>query len=251
MPPVRTPAIILATHPYSETSRIVRLATRDHGVQSAIAKGARRPKSRFGAALQVLSSGEAEFLLSDRRDLHTLTAFDVSRVPVELTADLGRYSTAMALAEVMLRVAPAEPHPEAFDVLEGGLAALSQVSPQGAALGVHLLWQLVGALGFAPSLDTCVRDARPLGDGRLAFSAPEGGGLCPVCARSAEVTDLPAEARLALARLMAPTGVLPDLDGRNTAAHRRLVARYIRLHLAEGAALPALEFWQREGWVRP
>src|SRR5439155_456488 len=48
---VTTPAVVLRTYPYSETSKIVRLATRDLGVQSAIAKGVLRPKSRFAAAL--------------------------------------------------------------------------------------------------------------------------------------------------------------------------------------------------------
>src|SRR2546428_381444 len=46
---VTTSAVVLRTYPYSETSKIVRLATRDLGVQSAIAKGVLRPRSRFAA----------------------------------------------------------------------------------------------------------------------------------------------------------------------------------------------------------
>ena len=74
---VTTPAIVLSSLRYSETSKIVRLATRDHGVQSAIAKGALRPQSRFGAALQLLSEGQAQFLTKEHRELHLLTAFDL------------------------------------------------------------------------------------------------------------------------------------------------------------------------------
>src|SRR5256885_2326812 len=48
---VTTSAVVLRTYPYSETSKIVRLATRDLGVQSAIAKGVLRPRSRFAAGL--------------------------------------------------------------------------------------------------------------------------------------------------------------------------------------------------------
>src|SRR5512143_3373997 len=124
MPLVSTPAIVLSAMRYGETSKIVRLATRDHGVQSAIAKGALRPRSRFGAALQVLSTGQAQLLLSERKDLHTLTAFDLTSLPVTITRDVSRYATATVLAEVMLRFAPAEPHPESYDVLVGALAAL-------------------------------------------------------------------------------------------------------------------------------
>jgi DNA repair protein RecO (recombination protein O) len=249
MPLVSTPAIILTTLRYSETSKIVRLATRDHGVQSAIAKGALRPRSRFGAALQVLSGGQAQLILSDRRDLHTLTAFDLVTLPLSLADHVGRYATATALAEVMLRVAPAEPHPEAYDVLEGALSRLATApADRLPALGLSLLWRLTAALGFAPALESCVRDGRALGAGELVLSAPEGGALCAVCARGTEATVLPADARLALEQLTADSGPLPSLDLRNAAAHRRLLARYIRYHLAEEATLPALEFWQAAAW---
>src|SRR4029079_16665311 len=104
---VITPAIVLSALRYSETSKIVRLATREHGVQSAIAKGAMRPRSRYGAALQVLSEGQAQYLAKEHRALHVLTAFDLQQLHVSLAADLSRYATASALAEVMLRFAPA------------------------------------------------------------------------------------------------------------------------------------------------
>lgn len=249
MPLVSTPAIILSTLRYGETSKIVRLATRDHGVQSAIAKGALRPRSRFGAALQVLSGGQAHLLMAERRELHTLTGFDLGIFPVGLAREVGRYATAVALAEMMLRVAPAAPHPEAYEVLERALAELasapSELLP---ALAVRVVWQLVGALGFAPALETCVRDGRPLPAGDLPFSVADGGALCGPCARSAEVTRLPESARAALRQLTLDPEPLPVLDPRNAAAHRRLAARYVRYHLAEGASLPALEFWQTHAW---
>ena len=123
MPLVSTPAIVLSALRYSETSKIVRLATREHGVQSAIAKGALRPKSRFGAALQLLSEGQAQYLTKEHRELHVLTAFDLQHLHVGLAADLERYATASALAEVMLRFAPPDPHPESFDVLRDALGS--------------------------------------------------------------------------------------------------------------------------------
>src|SRR5919202_2536104 len=98
MPLVTTPAIVLSALRYGETSKIVRLATLEHGVQSAIAKGALRPKSRFGAALQLLSDGIAHLVMKEHRELHLLTGFDLGRVPIGLTARLDRYATASALA---------------------------------------------------------------------------------------------------------------------------------------------------------
>jgi DNA repair protein RecO len=68
MSQLSTPAIILAAFRYGETSKIVRLATESAGVQSAIAKGALRQKSRFGAALQVLSEGTAHLIIHPHRE---------------------------------------------------------------------------------------------------------------------------------------------------------------------------------------
>jgi DNA repair protein RecO (recombination protein O) len=246
-----TPAIVLSTLRYSETSKIVRLATRDHGVQSAIAKGALRPRSRFGASLQVLSEGQAQYLAKEQRELHVLTAFDLQHLRVGLAADLGRYATASVLAEVMLHFAPADPHPESYDLFRDALDAL-ETAPAGEveALGFRVLWHLVSVLGFAPSLDACVRDGALLpDDGALPFSTREGGALCPACAAQHGATRLPAAARRDLAALLDSEAALPLLDDRHGAAHRRLLARYVRYHLGEGAELPALDFWQRRPWI--
>jgi DNA repair protein RecO (recombination protein O) len=251
MPLVSTPAIVLSALRYSETSKIVRLATREHGVQSGIAKGALRPKSRFGAALQLLSEGQAQLLVKENRELHILTAFDLRRLHVGLAADLERYAVACALAEVMLRFAPSDPHPESFDLLQHALQELEIASEDAVeALGFRLLWQLVSVLGFAPSLDACVVDGTLLPPaGPLPFSTRDGGALCPTCASRQGTTQLPARDREDLVALLDPKAALPALDVRHGAAHRRLLARYIRYHLAEGAELPALEFWMQRSWA--
>ena len=246
---VTTPALILSTLRYSESSKIVRLATREHGVQSAIAKGALRPRSRFGASLQVLSEGAAHLIILQRRELQLLTAFDVGRVHLGLAGDLTRYSTAMAMAEVMLKFAPPDPDPGVFDFLVSALGVLEEATADEIdALGLRLLWLLVSALGFAPALEACVRDGNPVREtGELAFSTHEGGALCAVCATRFTAARLPAQARVDLAALLDPGSPLPLLDATHAAAHRRLLARFITHHLGEGSALPALTFWEHQG----
>jgi DNA repair protein RecO (recombination protein O) len=251
MPQLDTPAIVLSAIRYSETSKIVRLATRDHGVQSAIAKGALRPRSRFGAALQSLSEGQARLLVKDHRELHTLASFDLLRLHVGLAGDLVRYATASALGEVMLRFAPADSHPESYDLLRQALEALEFAAPAELdPLGLRALWLLISTLGFAPTLSSCVRDGTVLPpDGGLAFSAREGGALCPGCAAGHAATQLPAEARADLRALMDADAALPRLDHRHAESHRRLLSRYVHHHLSEGSELPALDFWLRRPWL--
>src|SRR5258705_12222535 len=109
MAPVATPAVVLQTFRYSETSKIVRLATRDYGVQSAIAKGVLRPRSPFGAALETLSEGVAQLYHKETRGLQTLAAFDVIQLRRDVAADLGGFAGATALADEVLYMAPSAP----------------------------------------------------------------------------------------------------------------------------------------------
>ncbi|HEX9165424.1 MAG TPA: DNA repair protein RecO [Gemmatimonadales bacterium] len=248
-----TEAIVLSSIRYGETSKIVRLATRDAGVLSAIAKGALRPRSRFGAALQVLSRGQAHLLPSRTGDLYQLTAFDLLHLPAGLGEGMARYTGAAALTELVQRITPAESHPEVFEALQAGLEALEAADPDRAGvLTLQALWRVVSLLGFEPALDACVFDGIVISPGQpLPFSAREGGALCEACARTHAVRVLPAEDRATLTALVHGRGPPPDLDSRHERAHRRLAAQFIRHQLAEGSDLPALEVWEGQGWEPP
>ena len=246
MPLVSTRAVILHTFPYGETSKIARLVTRDHGVQSVIAKGARLPKSRYGGRLQVLSEGIAQFYFKPHRDLHTLSAFDVGVERHELARDVARYAAGAALAELIMRCSPAEPHPEIFDLVVRELDRIVSVPKgelEGTALGA--LWAVIAALGFAPRVDTCARDGGKLPAGRVTFSVADGGFLCAACARGMKMTALGPPDRAVLERLIAglgdPIGAIPP---RHAAAHKRLLVLFVERHVAEDRELRALTFWQ-------
>ncbi len=253
MAPVTTRAVVLQTWRYSETSKIVRLATRELGVQSAIAKGALRPRSPFGAGLELLSEGVAQLYHRDTRDLQILGAFELIALRRGLARGVARFAGAATLAEILLRMAPPAPLPAAFDALVDGLEALVHAPDAGVdAAALRAAWQVLSALGFEPSLARCARDGTPIAydtEAPVRFSIPEGGALCEECAAAAPVTTLPPGAYRdlrALADLAAP---LPALDdAAHAAAHRRLIARFIRHHYGESGSLHALDFWTRRPW---
>lgn len=252
MSTVLTPAIVLSAMRYGESSKIVRLATRDLGVQSAMAKGALRPRSRFGAALHLFSEGVAHVVPARRSDLHTLAAFEVATLRLGLASRMDRFATANLLAEIVLRFAPAAAHPPSFGLLRDALTAL-EITPEAAIepLGLRMLWQLVSVLGFEPALDRCARDDAPLPPAlALHFSAADGGLLCPRCAAGEQGPRLGADDRAALCALAVPGAELPALGDRHLAAHRRLFSRYLQYHLGEGRVLPALGFWEQRAWER-
>ena len=250
---IQSDAIVLSAIRYGETSKIVRLATRDHGVISAIAKGASRPKSRFGGALQVLSNGLAHWIPPRHGELNTLTAFDLARLPIRLGESLPRYAAALALSEMVHRFVSTEPDPIVFEGLATALSLIENAPDFDVeAVGIRALWAVLGVLGFSPAVEACVLDGTVVAAGeRFAFSASDGGALCDQCAHSRAAHWLERSDYEDLIALLDGDAALPALDQRHATAHRRLVARFVQHQVAEGADLPALEFWLREPWVSP
>ena len=250
MPPVRTEAVVLHVFDYLETSRIFRLATREAGVQTVLARGARRPKSRYGTALDLFASGTAEIYVKAGRDLHTLAGFDVTRSRGELAADLERFTAASAIAELTTRFATGEAHTELYDALVSTLDAIAD-APASASIDAALggAWQLVARLGFAPSLDTCASCHTVLPDNAPAsFSHPAGGVLCRRCASLGGASRLlPPDARAALQAWMSGL-VHPAGDDLARRAHQRLLREFLSEHLADGRPLRAYDVWEHHGW---
>jgi DNA repair protein RecO (recombination protein O) len=250
MPVHRTEAVVLHVFDYLETSRIVRIATREMGVQSVLARGARRSRSRYGSALDLFASGTAEVSTKPGRDLHTLVSFDVRRARPGLAAELGRFTGASALAELALRFSSEETHPALFDTFVSALDALD-AAVEGETIDVSLgyAWRIVGELGFAPSLDHCASCETVVPSEDVApFSHRAGGVLCRGCARLEPVhRALPATARATLGEWLAGA-TLPGLDAGERRAHQRLLREFLREHLVDGRPLRAFDVWERERW---
>ena len=245
MPPVVTEAIVLHVFNYSESSRILRLATREAGVQSVMARGARASQRRFGSAVDLFAEGEVQYEARSGRDLHTLSRFDVVRSRVALGTSLDRFEGASALAEVMLRVAAEDETPAtAFDALRAGLDSIAS-DRDAMVASIRAIWQLLGAIGFTPALEGCVQcDAELAPDVDVSFSAEAGGVLCADCASHSSARRLPASARQQIAAwLQGSDEAENDMDVLTGAAHRRLLRLFVHAHLTDGRALRAFDAW--------
>jgi DNA repair protein RecO (recombination protein O) len=243
--PVVTLAIVLHAFNYSESSRILRLATREAGVQSVIARGARASQRRFGSAVDLFAEGEVQYDVRAGRDLHTLSRFDVLRSRAVLGSSLARFEGASALAEVMLRVAGDDDTPAAaFDALRDGLDAIC-VEQEPTVATIRTIWRLLGALGFTPALDACLQCDRPFSPALdVAFSAEAGGTLCDSCAAGGRVRRLPSAARRQIRHWLelAALGV-QAMDLPTERAHRRLLRSFVHAHLTDGRPLRAFDSW--------
>ncbi len=243
MPLISTEAVVLQSYTYSETSKILRLLTRSHGVRSVIAKGALRPRSQYGGVLEPFSVGTASIYLKEGRDLHTLSGFDLIRTGQALGRDLIRFGTAALVAELVLRTGSEEADPALFEQLLGALVRI-ETAPADLreAVGLGEAWAIIARLGFAPIVDHCIGCDRPLEmEEESTFDYAAGGPRCMDCAGGAGSVGgraLPGHARQTLARFV--RGEAMQLD--RTAAHWALLTRFLSYHLADGGAIRSLQF---------
>jgi DNA repair protein RecO (recombination protein O) len=78
-------ALVLRTYKLGEADRIVVFLTRDRGKKRGVAKGARRPRSRFMGTLEPLSEVRVAYFEKEQRELVGLNYAEVVRSPLRLT----------------------------------------------------------------------------------------------------------------------------------------------------------------------
>lgn len=250
MPPFVTEAIVLHAFDYLESSRIIRLLTREAGVQSVLARGARKSRGRYGSAMDLFAEGAAQLYVKPNRELHNLAGFEISRTRSELAEDIGRFTAASTIAELALRFGGESATPELYDTVADVLDRIARSAPERTIEdGLAACWRIVSVLGFTPELSSCALCHTPLRDADEAtFSHSSGGIVCPACSRLAPGgRKLPPGARAAIRKwLEGDESVhLSDAEARS---HQRLLREFLSAHLDDDRPLRAFAVWEHERW---
>jgi DNA repair protein RecO (recombination protein O) len=186
--PLKTEAIVLRSIRYGEADRILHMYTPGHGRLSAIAKGARRARSRFGARLEPFLHIRV-MLHEGRGDLHTVTGVDTVAVHGGLRDHAATLDAAARACDAVTRLfETSDPHPEVFRLLANELALL-HADPAQARPGNGLAFRLklLLAAGIVPQLAACALcgETEHLG----GFSGSAGGVVCNSCEAAAFPLD--------------------------------------------------------------
>jgi len=242
---VTSEGIVLKTHALGETSRIVVVYTREHGMVKLVAKGARKTPSRFGYALEPLTRGRYVYYLKTDRDLHLLSQADTLAPTGSRIQDLERLAHAEAALELIDRLVwGEEPHAELFELLAAVLEAVPTAPPAALpALTIAFELQVASLLGYRPRLDACAECGGTLSPRRL-FSPGRGGLLCDRCAGEEPGTlALSADALAGLSLLLTrPVGEAGEyFEVRRAGEILRVVEAFLRHHFQRFKGLRSLE----------
>src|SRR6478609_5726672 len=186
--PLKTEAIVLRSIRYGEADRILHLYTPGHGRISAIAKGVRRARSRFGARLEPFFHVRA-MLHEGRGDLYTVTSVDTVATHSALRDHAATLDCAARACDAVARLfETTSPHPEVFALLAKQLALLcadpARAVPE---TGLAFRLKLLLAAGIMPHLGACAGCGEP--EHLQGFSAAAGGVVCGSCEAAAFPLD--------------------------------------------------------------
>jgi DNA repair protein RecO (recombination protein O) len=169
-----------------EADRLLTLLSAEKGKITAVAKGARRPRSKL-ASLQLFTL--ATLQLSAGKSFEVITQALIRLSFPSLRADLPRFAYAGYFAELADAFSETEQkNHRLFDLTVAAIALLERgVDPERLAREFEL--KLLDLSGYAPEIGACVRCAQPIDSPTMHFSPASGGIICQTCSR--EIGGLP------------------------------------------------------------
>lgn len=182
MPLVKATTIVLRSRKWGDADRIVTFYSKERGKIRGVARGARRLKSRFGAALEPFSLCRLNLFEKSGDSLYRISHVDLVRSSQKLRESLGLIDSAARMVNVVAAITPdGDPDPLLFDTLEQGLASLHE-SEDPTFMALLFQIRLLGVTGFRPQTDQCAACEKTHFVGDPQFSPVAGGLVCLSCA---------------------------------------------------------------------
>jgi len=189
---VESDAVVLRHVRQGDTSHVVTMFARSGGKIAVLAKGSRKPGSRFGAGLDLFSLSHIRYRARANRDLVFLDLCELRTSFDRVTRDVFGYASASVCAEFVDRLVPEHAaSEEIYDLLVNALGILADTSPlpageelRAVALPVALQLRLMDVLGIAPELTECAACRGTDLSDSVSLCARRGGLLCARCRRA-------------------------------------------------------------------
>lgn len=249
MPLYKTPAVILKSTRWGEADRIVTCYTLKLGKLRAVARGARRMKSRFGSALEPFTHSDLNLFEKHGDTLYRVSQADLQEPFAQLREDLTLMGAAARMVNLVgAMTVDSDCDARVFQTLLHGLRAL-ELSDDPRLTALVFQFRLLERVGFRPQIDECAACGARSSQGG-AFAPQSGGMLCRACVPRGRGPCLPLSeggwAFLRQASRMAPT-VLIRLKATGRMRHELTAAIEHFVRATAGTRLPAIDFLSGEG----
>ncbi len=172
-------AVIISHKDFGEADRLIRLFSLEYGKLSAIAKGARKIRSRKAAHIEPFTY--SALVLAKGQSFWIITQADTKNAYLSIRADLRKTAKAAYVLELADRLTGDEQtEPAIFHLITGTLKRIDAMEdPYNAVLNFEL--RMLDHTGFKPEFFRCVSCHKEIQPEDQFFSVRLGGVLCPAC----------------------------------------------------------------------
>jgi DNA repair protein RecO (recombination protein O) len=179
----RVEAVVLRHADWGEADRLLTLYTRERGKVRAIAKGARKIRSRKAGHLEPFT--RVTLQLARGHDLLIVTQADTLDAYLPIHENLVKTGHAAYLVELLDRFTYEDDteNYSIFRLLTEAMAHLEKEADPWLAIRYYEV-RLLDLLGYRPHLFECANCGREIKAEDQFFSAAQGGVLCPACGMS-------------------------------------------------------------------
>ena len=215
MPSFKAKAVVLKTHNLGEADKILRLYSQEKGLIDAVAKGARKLKSKFGGRLELFNFIDCE--LSKGKSLDILTQAELVRNFKNISSDFNKFLFCQLISEIILKTHPSESESSQktasllFKLIYVSFSEIDSAVPGKLYLlekiAAFFIAKYLKITGYAPLIDSCCRCGAKVSienihafstnpensdtfsinpEKSLAFSIMLGGILCRSCSAGLE-----------------------------------------------------------------
>ncbi|TFG93256.1 MAG: DNA repair protein RecO [Candidatus Atribacteria bacterium] len=181
----KTEGIVLKSTEYQEADKIVTIYTKNNGKITAIAKGVRKTKSKFGSSLEILT--HSLFLIYKGRNIDIVSQTEILESFFSRSKEVIKFAFAANCVEIVNKLTEErEINIGLFSLLKEVLHNLKEANDP-KLLTMSFKWQTMSILGYRPSLDHCCRCNKSVKDQEeMHFNIREGGLICNNCIAEAK-----------------------------------------------------------------
>ena len=169
--------IVISETPYSESSKIINVLTKEYGTIGMMAKGAKKLKSNLRSGTNKLSYGTFHIYYKSN-GLSTLTGVDIINNFKNIITDIEKVSFAYYITELASQVMKHEYNKEVFNILISSLLKINE-GYDAAVITNILELKMLDYLGVRPIIDECASCGSKANI--ITISGDRGGYICKNC----------------------------------------------------------------------
>lgn len=184
-------AIVLKMYKLGESDKIVKMYSKDHGIISAVAKGARKTQSKFGGRLELYNLVDLEIYKG--RNLDVITQAELLKSFKRIPLDFYKFVFAEVICNIVLKARDNEisVYSMIFKLIYICLNEIDNLENSDIVflkkVAVFFNIKFLKIIGYSPQLKNCCMCNRSLDNlysfnkNKIFFSVKYGGVLCHKC----------------------------------------------------------------------